>query len=147
MKLTYSVHELVHGSPEYQDLVALRRAILRLPLGLDFTDEQLAAEATDIHLGAYHGHGQLVGGLILTPLSPSTLKMRQVAVAESAQHAGVGTALVRRSEELARGLGYHTLVLNARDTAVPFYLKLGYALVGELFVEVGIPHRSMQKHL
>lgn len=146
MKLTYSVHELVHGSPEYQALVALRRAILRLPLGLDFTDEQLAAEATDIHLGAY-GQGQLMGGLILTPLSSSTLKMRQVAVAESAQQAGVGTALVRRSEELARGLGYHTLVLNARETAVPFYLKLGYALVGEPFVEVGIPHRAMQKHL
>jgi predicted GNAT family N-acyltransferase len=39
------------------------------------------------------------------------------------------------------------MVLNARDTAIPFYLHLGYELVGEPFVEVGIPHRKMRKAL
>jgi predicted GNAT family N-acyltransferase len=39
------------------------------------------------------------------------------------------------------------MILHAREAAVPFYLKLGYALAGEPFEEVGIPHRAMEKTL
>jgi hypothetical protein len=33
-------------------------------------------------------------------------------------------------ESEALGLGYHKLILHARDYALPFYEKLGYTLVG-----------------
>jgi predicted GNAT family N-acyltransferase len=39
------------------------------------------------------------------------------------------------------------MTLHARDTAVPFYLNLGYACVGEPFTEVGIGHQEMEKAL
>jgi predicted GNAT family N-acyltransferase len=39
------------------------------------------------------------------------------------------------------------MVLHARETAVPFYLKLGYEVVGGQFEEVGIPHFKMEKKL
>jgi predicted GNAT family N-acyltransferase len=39
------------------------------------------------------------------------------------------------------------MILHARATAVPFYLRLGYTVVGEPFEEVGIPHRGMEKAL
>ena len=42
---------------------------------------------------------------------------------------------------------FSVMVLHARQTAVPFYLKLGYAEVGAPFQEVGIPHRCMEKPL
>ena len=51
------------------------------------------------------------------------------------------------SEEFARTHGFTFMVLNARETAVPFYLKLNYAIVGEPFEEVTIPHRRMMKAL
>ena len=41
--------------------------------------------------------------------------------------------------------GYKKIVLSARDTAVAFYLSLGYSIEGEIFEEVGIPHQSMFK--
>ncbi len=139
------VREIAHGSPEYVGEVALRRRVLRHPLGLDFTDEELAAEVTDFHLVAVLD-SEVVGCLVLTPKGES-VKMRQVAVSETLQRSGVGRRMVTLSEELGRREGFAEMVLNARATAVPFYLSLGYELVGDEFVEVGIPHRKMRKPL
>jgi predicted GNAT family N-acyltransferase len=78
-------------------------------------------------------------------LGDGKLKMRQVAVAERAQRRGVGRVMVERSEEFARDHGFDEIVLNARETAVPFYLALGYDRIGDRFEEVGIPHWKMRK--
>jgi predicted GNAT family N-acyltransferase len=137
------------GTPEYDDTVRLRYEVLRQPLGLNFEPAQLAEEHSDYHLAAYDVHWHLVGCLILTPLpdAPQTLKMRQVAVAPNTQRTGVGRALVRYSETFALDRGYTDFVLNARDTAIPFYLNMDYQSIGEPFEEVGIPHRKMVKKL
>jgi len=134
------------GSPEYVETVALRDDILRRPLGLHFTPELLGEEAHDIHLACYR-NDDLAGCLILVPLADGDIKMRQVAVAADAQRTGVGSALVKESERIAFERGFARMVLNARLTAVPFYLRLGYLAVGEEFLEVTIPHHAMEKHL
>jgi predicted GNAT family N-acyltransferase len=140
----FTISLVEHGSAAYEETVALRDDILRKPLDLNFTPEQLGAEGTDHHLACYDGES-LVGCLVLTPLGDGKLKMRQVAVAESAQRRGVGRAMVERSEEFAREHGFDEIVLNARETAVPFYLALGYDRIGDRFEEVGIPHWKMRK--
>ena len=138
--------ELVtHGSAKYQATVALRRKVLRLPLGLDLTASDLQLELDDIHLGAFDP--QLVACLVLTPESRNKVKMRQVAVEPDRQRSGLGSALVRESERVAVEYGFRELVLHARDTAVPFYLRLGYEAVGAPFEEVTIPHQAMRKDL
>lgn len=136
---------LVHGSPEYWATVELRRQVLRRPLGLDFTPEELAAEKGEIQI-AILDKGEALATLSLVP-HEAEMKMRQVAVAEGQQGKGLGRRLVTASEEFARGRGVHKMVLHARETAVPFYLALGYDLVGNSFEEVGIPHRKMEKFL
>lgn len=135
-----------HLSPAYALCVALRRDVLRKPLGLEFSVAQLGAEADSLHLAAFD-EDVLVGCLLLTPKGEGRIQMRQVAVREDMQGRGLGAAMVRESEAEARRRDYAVMVLHARETAVPFYLKLGYALTGEPFVEVGIPHRAMEKEL
>jgi predicted GNAT family N-acyltransferase len=142
--MSLSFHLLPHGSPAYEETVALRDDILRKPLGLTFTAEQLGAESSDMHLACYDD-GQLVGCLILTPADHGAVKMRQVAVAADRQGKGIGRAMVERSEEIAREHGFTEMVLHARETAVPFYEALGYDRVGERFEEVTIPHWKMRK--
>lgn len=137
---------LFHNSQQYRETVALRYRILREPLGLSFTDEQLAAEAPDIHVAAFQ-NGVIVGCLILTPFDDHEIQMRQVAVDTARQGRGVGSGLVAFSEMVAKRQGYRTMRLHARETAVPFYLKLGYTVVGEPFEEVTLPHREMVKPL
>lgn len=143
---THDVKPIEVGSPEYRLELDLRMKILRRPLGLTFSPDDLEKERTDVHLGAFDG-ATLLGCLILTPLSASTIKMRQVAVDDHLQGKGVGRALVEACELKARALGHQVIELNARDTAVPFYLRLGYERVGDPFTEVTIPHHKMRKRL
>ena len=135
------------GTPEYDETVRLRDQVLRKPLGLEFTAEQLAKEYDSWHLVATDANGNLLACLVLVPQEAGAIKMRQVAVRPDVQGRGVGAALVKVSEQLAHDKGFQEMVLHARDTAVSFYQKLGYSIDGAQFTEVGIPHFKMQKKL
>ncbi len=135
-----------YGTKRYRALVAFRRRILRTPLGLDFTAEQLAAERADVHVGAYLD-GELVGCVVLTDVDGSTAKLRQMAVHPDHQGRGVGARIVAFAERLAAERGCRDIVLHARESAVGFYERAGYAATGEVFTEVTIPHRRMVKRL
>ena len=141
--------QIDYNSSRYRDLVDFRRRILRAPLGLDFTPQQLAGEQADIHIAAYL-HGELVGCAILTavdmPHGP-IVKLRQMAVDPSHQGRGVGTQIVIFAEKWSAERGYREIVLHARETAVRFYERAGYIAKGETFTEVTIPHQEMVKHL
>jgi predicted GNAT family N-acyltransferase len=137
---------ITFGSPDYEKGVELRYQVLRKPLGIEYSAADLAREVNDLHVGAF-SEGTLVGCLFLTALSADIVKMRQVAVSPAHQGHGVGRSLVEFSESLSRQRGARAMVLHARDTAVPFYLALGYEREGGLFTEVGIPHLKMHKAL
>lgn len=126
--------------------VKLRRKVLRVPLGLDFTPEELEAENADLHVGLFE-RGELVGVLILTTLDETRVKMRQVAIEPDRQGEGLGRILVQASETIARERGFERIVLSARANVVGFYESLGYEVVGEPYEEVTIPHRWMEKAL
>src|SRR5689334_20382081 len=99
------LREIQHGSLDYDQEVRLRSEILREPLGLKFTADELARENADIHLGAFDGD-RLVGCLILVAVNSSQMKMRQVAIDETVQGRGIGRQLVLASEEKAKQLGF-----------------------------------------
>jgi predicted GNAT family N-acyltransferase len=138
--------QVPHRSYEYEEAVQLRRDVLRLPLGLDFTPDELNAEAEHLHLVGID-ENKVVACLVLEPKTPKTIKMRQVAVSPERQGEGIGAELVRFSEQVAQANAYGEITLNARANVVPFYLKLGYEIYGEPFEEVTIPHQSMKKIL
>lgn len=140
------IRQIQHGTADYEETVALRNDILRRPLGLTFTAEALAGEANEVHIACYYNN-DLVGCLILVPRENGELKMRQVAVSESFQGKGVGKAMVDFSEDFARKNNFSIITMHARETAIPFYLKLGYEIVGDKFEEVTIPHYKMQKQV
>lgn len=134
------------GGEKYAQALDLRDRVLRAPLGLSFSAADLAKEDADFHLVATQDE-RVIACLVLTPLSPDEVKMRQVAVEPDRQGQGIGRLLVEFSESFAAEQGFRRMTLNARDTAVPFYLSQGYELEGEPFVEVTIPHRRMAKSI
>ncbi|MBK8404631.1 MAG: GNAT family N-acetyltransferase [Saprospiraceae bacterium] len=134
-----------YASPEYDLFVRLRYQVLRQPLDLEFTEDQISQEWDQYHLGAFNEYGLIIGGLTLQKLSSGIIKMRQVAVDENFQGKGVGASLVIYSEHWARTQGFHKIVLHARSGVVDFYQKLGYLSVGDHFIEVGILHQAMEK--
>ncbi len=141
-----NIRRIEHGSPDYKKAVDLRYLVLRKPLGLNYSQEQLSAESNEYHFIAER-MGEIVGCLLLKPLENETVQMRQVAVAENFQGKGIGKLLVKHSEEFALKNGYKKIILHARDTAIEFYKSLGYSVTSEMYYEVTIPHYTMEKNL
>ncbi|HTM81663.1 GNAT family N-acetyltransferase [Asticcacaulis sp.] len=144
--MSLSIRPIIHGSADYAAAVNLRRALLRTPLGLDFTSTQLAAEAGDIHLAAFEDE-ELVGTVLVSTYDDQTMKLRQMAVDDAIQGQGVGARLLAAAEAEARAAGKTRITLAARVTAQPFYARNGYMAAGDVFEEVTLPHITMQKTL
>lgn len=139
------IRQFLFATPEFDEALGLRDELLRQPLGLDFHVRDIQKEFDSYHFGFFDSFGQMRGCLTMVPVDDRTVKMRQVAV--STQKMGIGRALVEYSETWAKKKGYGSIVLHARDEAVPFYLKLGYLKEGNPFTEVGIKHFKMRKPL
>ena len=140
------VRKIVYGSEDYAQSLKLRDRVLRRPLGRSIAGEDLSGDAQAKHIGAFLGK-ELVGILLLRPYRERILQMKQVAVEESLRGLNIGRKLVGYAEEIAAEEGVAEIMLHARETAVPFYEKLGYVREGERFEEIGIPHYVMRKPL
>ncbi|MET3875611.1 GNAT family N-acetyltransferase [Chitinophaga sp. OAE865] len=139
-----------YGSCDYHTMTDLRSEVLRKPLGLTFSAEQLQKEMNDIFIAGFTQHNDqetIAGCCILTPLNENTVQLRQMAVSPGFQGKGIGREIVVFAEQYARSNGFDELTMHARKEATGFYLKLGYKICGEEFTEVGIPHYEMRKNL
>ena len=134
-----------HGSEDYRAAVRLRDAMLRSPMGMATTVEEIEAESDLIHVAGFEG-GRLCATCLLVP-EGDAVRMKRVAVDPALQGAGIGTAMLRFCEDLARDRGSRELYAHARDTAVRFYENAGYATEGDYFDEIGIPHIVVRRSL
>lgn len=137
--------QIQHNTEPYLGAVQLRREVLRVPLGLDFTPAELSAEHADIHVVGVEGD-QVVAALVISHLLPAIYKIRQVCVSHDLQGQGIGRNLVSFSEKLIQKEGGQAIVIHARETVLKFWEALGYQVDSESFLEVTIPHRRMIKH-
>jgi GNAT superfamily N-acetyltransferase len=135
-----------HGTAEYQQMVKLRDDILRKPLGLGFTPEELESEKDNMLIAAFEEE-RMLACCMLVEEQPGTVRLRQMAVLNDLQGKGIGRALMNFAENIARDRGYKIVRMHARVHAVGFYEKVGYRVQGDKFVEVTIPHYVMEKLL
>ena len=138
--------QIDYGTAEYNQMVQLRKQLLRLPLGLNFTEEELQKEKNDILIAAFDDD-RILGCCMLCPLNKYTLRLRQMAVADNLQGKGIGASIMIFAENLARDKGYRNMLMHARDSAIGFYEKFGYKIKGAPFTEVNLPHHVMEKEL
>ena len=141
-----ALKQIDHGSKEYQQMVKLRNEILRKPLGLSLTADELAKEKEDILIGAFD-EDDMLACCMLTKADNKCLRLRQMAVQNNLQGKGIGASMMHFAEILARDKGFKKLIMHSRATAIGFYEKLGYKVVGDGFIEVTIPHYVMEKKL
>ena len=135
-----------HGSDEYKQMVDLRYNMLRKPLGLSFSEDELAREKDDILICCFDDD-KLEGCCLLTEAGRKSFRLRQMAVISGLQGKGIGKVLIQFAENISRDRGYNKIMMHARKTAVGFYEKFGYRKSGDEFDELGIPHYYMEKVL
>lgn len=143
MKTEFKI--IAHNSDEWREAVELRESILRKPPGATFTEEELNDEETHIQVVGIQ-KGKIVATAVLVP-EPSDIKMQRVVVQSHLRSQNIGSGMMSYCESQAKSSGYERIYCHARDNAVNFYLKNGYAGEGDYFEEDGIPHLKMKKDL
>jgi uncharacterized protein (TIGR00369 family) len=99
-----------------------------------------------VHALALAADGRALAAGRLHESAPGQGQVRFMAVAPGAQGQGLGGQVLRYLEAQAQARGLHELVLHAREAAVPFYQRHGYAVVAPSHTLFGqIPHFLMRK--
>ena len=127
-------------------MVKLREDILRKPLGLGFTPDELENEKDNMLIAAFE-EDRMLACCMLVEENATTVRLRQIAVLSNLQGKGIGRALINFTENIARDRGYRTISMHARKNVVDFFKRMEYKIVGEEFIEITIPHYVMEKKL
>jgi N-acetylglutamate synthase-like GNAT family acetyltransferase len=135
-----------YGTHEYRQMVKLRDDLLRKPLGLTFSKEELEAEKENMLIAAFEDD-DILGCCMLVEKDSDTARLRQMAVLNNLQGKGVGSAILQFAENLARDRGYKKIMMHARKNTAEFFEKCGYKVSGTEFIELTIPHYQMIKEL
>ena len=141
-----ALKQIDHGSPEYMQMVELRETVLRRPLGLTFSADELSREKDDI-LIACTEDDEMLGCCILSKVDKNSVRLRQMAVPDKLHGKGIGASIINFAENLAKDKGFSCVTMHSRDTAIGFYERFGYKIKGTQFKEVNIPHHIMEKKL
>lgn len=77
------------------------------------------------------------------------VQLKGMAVSDVLQTSGHGRVLVEAGVALARERSAHVVWARARDSAVGFYEKCGFTVVGEGFIDepTAMPHHIVVRHL
>ena len=94
------------------------------------------------HFGVFLGE-QLVGTGRLV-LQGQVGKIGRVAILSEFRGRGLGNGLVRTILTTGQRQGLREFVLGAQIQAMNFYANLGFVAEGEVFLDGGIPHRTMR---
>lgn len=116
-----------------------------------FVEEQKVPAAMEIddwdprcvHALAYGIGGRAVGTGRLLPDG----HIGRMAVLPMARGHGVGSALLCSLMEEASRRGHPHAVLSAQTHAIPFYQRHGYSVIGQEYLDCGIPHVDMRCQL
>ncbi|NVK63687.1 MAG: GNAT family N-acetyltransferase [Flavobacteriales bacterium] len=132
---------------EWQAYYDLRYRILRAPLNQPLGSEKNDGDATGVHFALYED-GILRAIARLDKAEPRLAQVRFVAVDDNLQGRGYGRMIMQATEEAAKQRGDTEMILQARDYAVDFYLKLGYTLIEKSHLLFGVlQHFKMSKRL
>ena len=125
---------------------ALRRAVFMDEQGISEAEEFDDLDAQAVQMLAVDALGPVGTARLL--FDGATGKIGRVCVLPRARGTGLGAALIRAAlDELRRRPGIETARLGAQVRVMPFYARLGFAPVGEVYDDAGIPHRDMVRAL
>ena len=123
---------------------AVRTAVFVQEQGIAPEDECDAEDATALHAVLFDVNGQPLGNARLLQPSANVAKVGRMAVLKEARGQGYGARLLHALIGCARERDHKEVRLSAQRTAESFYAAHGFAVSGEPFDEVGIPHVEMQ---
>jgi predicted GNAT family N-acyltransferase len=131
---------------EVRAALALRHEVFVVEQGVPLAEEVDEHDETDaVHLVAVED-GRVVATCRLVA-DGEMVKLGRMAVGAAARRRGIASRLLAEGEARARALGARRIALAAQTGALGLYERAGYAPYGERFMDAGIEHLMMEKHL
>lgn len=125
------------------DTLVLRKKILRPNFSLKACNFPGDSDSSTFHLGCILNN-DLCGIVSIYKRSNEHLhlgsgfQIRAMATCENVRGKGIGLKLLREAENIAFNLDADYIWANARSTAIGFYIKAGYKVIGEEFHVDGV---------
>jgi predicted GNAT family N-acyltransferase len=125
--------------------LALRERVFCGEQGVSIEADRDGRDPEATHIVAI-ADGQVIGTCRLLFRS-GVARLGRLAVEPGRRGDGVGAAILREADRVARLAGAEAISLHAQTHAKELYLRDGYIERGATFVEEGIEHVSMEKPL
>jgi predicted GNAT family N-acyltransferase len=135
----------VSSREEVAELLQVREQVFCVEQGVPIRDERDGRDAEGLHLVAIVG-GHVVATCRLI-FSGDAVLLSRLAVDKSARRCGIAGAILDESDRIARARGQRRILLHAQTYVRALYEKHGYEPRGRIFVDAGIEHIAMEKHL
>jgi GNAT superfamily N-acetyltransferase len=133
----------------------LRRRVLRSGDPEVVVADPRDDESTSVHVGGFEGDRLVVSASFYPSTSPANpglaaYQLRYMATDVDVQARGYGARVLAFAEEELRALGAEQVWANGRDSALGFYLAVGWSIVEgsqHLSLETQLPHTVIFKEL
>lgn len=120
------------------EIIIVRHPVLRKGRSIESCVFKGDQEKTTFHFG-YFENEKIIGVVSLfeskngTFIVEKQFQIRGMAVLENHQKKGIGNALIVHCEKFATKQKAALIWFNAREKAVPFYIKMGFQISGTPF--------------
>lgn len=132
-------------SRELYAVLRLRQEVFVVEQACAYLDAD-GRDPSAMHLRGWDGDELTAYLRAFGPDDDGCVHLGRVIVASSARGRGTGRELMRRGADLAmEHWGPHPVHLSAQAHLERFYGALGYEVVGEAYLEDGIPHLPMRR--
>jgi GNAT superfamily N-acetyltransferase len=136
------------SNDEIEKYRLLRWEILRAPWNQPMTVDPDDESKSVFHVLIIDANKEAVACGRVIFMEDNSAQIRSIAVSEIYQGQGYGKLVMEVLEQEAKNRGVSRLFLHARESAIPFYLSLGYEILEKTHLLFGeIQHFSMEKYL
>jgi predicted GNAT family N-acyltransferase len=137
---------IVKTDKELKDAFYVRQTVFVQEQNVPIEEEIDAYEEDSVHFVLYDNDKKPIGAGRYRTFDEYG-KVERICILSTNRKGGAGKAVMNKIEEYALNNGASALKLNAQTQAIPFYSKLGYEVISDEFLDAGIPHKTMIKHL
>lgn len=139
------IFKIVENQKELEDAFSIRTTVFIDEQNVPPEEELDQYEDEATHFVLYQDGSPIGAGRFR--FVDSYGKVERICVLKAARKTGAGKKIMTGIEDYALKNDIHHLKLNSQTHAIPFYAGLGYEVVSEEFMDAGIPHKTMVKHI
>lgn len=142
----YSIRLISPKNPLLVEAIKLRFEVFvweqRVPIEMEVDEYDRKCN----HLVLLDTQEKVVGTLRLVSKGDK-IKLGRFVIRRSHRGRGLGNLMMQSAFDVVKQRGFRQMILEAQTYVVHFYEKWGFEVVGEEFMDAGIPHKRMKRDL